>query len=259
MSETAAPDSNLRALVVTLAVAFVCALLVSAVSVTLRPMQRANVEAERNAQLELVLDALSAIGSRRTIDSLEPRIVELASGEFDQRIDVATFDAERAAGKPGQGVTIPGDLDAAGLGRRALHARVYLVSDGQGRIELVILPVSGRGYQSTLHAWLVMDGDGRSVRALKFYRHGETPGVGSRIEDPEWEALWQDLPAFDDDGIMRLGVRTRPGAAAAVGEYLVDGISGATRTTQGVDGMIRFWLGDFGFGPFLGRIREERL
>ena len=104
-----------------------------------------------------------------------------------------------------------------------------------------------------------MDGDATTVRALKFYQHGETPGVGARIEDPEWEAKWQDLTAFDDDGVLRLGVRTRPGMTAAPGSYLVDGISGATRTTQGVDGMLRFWLGDYGFGPFLERIREEKL
>jgi Na+-transporting NADH:ubiquinone oxidoreductase subunit C len=57
--------------------------------------------------------------------------------------------------------------------------------------------------------------------------------------------------------VLRLGVRTRPGMSDADGGYLVDGISGATRTTQGVDGMMRFWLGEFGFGPFLERIRGE--
>ena len=41
--------------------------------------------------------------------------------------------------------------------------------------------------------------------------------------------------------------------------YQVDGISGATRSALGVHGMVRFWLGEFGFGPFLQRLREERL
>ncbi len=258
MSETVRTSSDLKALAVTLCVAFICALLVSAVAVKLRPIQLANIEAERIAQLELVLDALSDMGRRQTIEDLEARIVDLASGEFDDSIDPAGFDAERAASRPATSAAIPGELDVAGLKRRALHAQIYLVRGYDQRIELIILPVSGRGYQSTLRAWLVLDGDTRSVRALKFYQHGETPGVGARIEEPDWEAQWQDREIYDEDGVLRIGVRTL-GASADDAYYQVDGISGATRTALGVHGMVRFWLGEFGFGPFLQRVREDRL
>ena len=257
MSETIATDTTRRALGVALTVAFVCAVLVSAVAVGLRPIQKANVEAERIAQLELVLVALSDIGRNLSIEGLDSRIVELGSGAYDDSIDVSTFDAEAAAGKPGTSEAIPAELDVAGIKRRARHARVYLVRDAADRIELIILPVYGRGYQSTLRAWLVLDGDTRTVRALKFYQHGETPGVGARIDEPGWEAQWRDLSAYDDEGVLRIGVRLHAG----VDEYSafkVDGISGATRTAQGVDGMMRFWLGEFGFAPYLQRVREEQ-
>ena len=257
MSETIATDNTYRALGVALTVAFICALLVSAVSVGLRPLQKANVEAERIAQLELVLGALSDIGRSLSIEGLEAPIVELGSGVYDGSIDVSTFDAETAAGKPGSSVAIPADLDVAGIKRRARHARIYLVRDAADRIELIILPVYGRGYQSTLRAWLVLDGDTRTVRALKFYQHGETPGVGARIEEPAWEVQWRDLPAYDHEGVLRIGVRLHAGADD-YSAFKVDGISGATRTAQGVDGMMRFWLGEFGFAPYLQRIREER-
>ena len=260
MSEVAAKDTTTRALAMAIAVAFICGLLVSVVAVSLRPIHKANIEAERIAQLELVLGALSDIGRVLTIENLEARIVDLERGEFDDSIDPATFDAERAATRPATSTAIPADLDLAGLKRRALYAPVYLVRDASEQIDLVILPVSGRGYQSTLRAWLVLDGDTQTVRALKFYQHGETPGVGARIEEPEWEAQWRDLRAFDDTGVLRIGVRSQTGGAYSDdAEYQVDGISGATRTTQGVDGMLRFWLGEFGFSTFLKRIREERI
>jgi Na+-transporting NADH:ubiquinone oxidoreductase subunit C len=188
MSDTVSKDNTLRALGVALAVAFVCALLVSVVAVSLRPVHRANIEAERIAQLELVLAALSDIGRAQTIDSLEARLVDLETGAFDDSTDPTAFDADRAASKPATSVAIPAELDLAGLKRRALLAQVYLVRGSGNAIDLIILPVSGRGYQSTLRAWLVLDGDARTVRALKFYQHGETPGVGARIEEPEWEA-----------------------------------------------------------------------
>ena len=47
-----------------------------------------------------------------------------------------------------------------------------------------------------------------------------------------------------------------PGSPEAA--HLVDGISGATRTSQGVTDLLRFWLGDNGFGPYLDRIRPSR-
>ena len=238
-------------------VAFVSALMVSTVAVYLRPLQQANIEAERIAQLELVLEALSGIGLARSLDQLDARMVELSSGAYDDSIDIATYDAERAAGRAASSVAIPTEADLAGLKRREKHARIYLVGD-TGRIEFIILPVRGRGYQSTLRAWLVLDGDTRTVRALKFYQHGETPGVGARIEEPQWEAQWRGLSAYDDDGVLRIGVRSVAGGFDEFAQHRVDAISGATRTAQGVDGMVRFWLGEFGFEPYLKRLREEQ-
>ena len=258
MSEATNPESTARALGVTFAVAFVCALLVSVVSVSLRPVQQANVEAERIRQL--VHEALSGIDTTLQSENLEARMVELDSGEFDESVDPATFDAEAAASNPQTSVEIPREHDLARLKRRATQAPVYLLRGNDGAIHTIILPISGRGYQSILRAWLLLDGDATSVRALKIYEQGETPGVGSRVEDADWLAQWRGRPIYDDDGVLRLGVMTRGGAdSAEYARYKVDSISGATRTARGVDGMVRFWLGDFGFGPFLGRIREGKV
>ena len=37
--------------------------------------------------------------------------------------------------------------------------------------------------------------------------------------------------------------------------FKVDGLSGATITSRGVSQMLRYWMGDDGFGPFLQRFR----
>jgi len=116
MSEATARDTTLRALTVALLVAFVCGLLVSVVAVKLRPLQRANVEAERIAQLELVLAALSGIGRELDMDSLEQHMVELASGRFDASIDSARFD-------------VYGLVDSALMGDAA-HTAHYSIGSG---------------------------------------------------------------------------------------------------------------------------------
>ena len=40
--------------------------------------------------------------------------------------------------------------------------------------------------------------------------------------------------------------------------YHVDGLSGSTLTSNGVTHLVRFWLGDHGFGPYLARYRTDR-
>jgi len=39
-------------------------------------------------------------------------------------------------------------------------------------------------------------------------------------------------------------------------QWQVDGLSGATLTTKGVDNLVRYWLGDQGFKPLLENLRQ---
>ena len=39
----------------------------------------------------------------------------------------------------------------------------------------------------------------------------------------------------------------------------VDGLSGATLTSTGVQNTFNFWFGDLGFGPFLAKVRDGGL
>ncbi len=41
--------------------------------------------------------------------------------------------------------------------------------------------------------------------------------------------------------------------------YEIDGLSGATITSNGVEGLVNYWLGPDGFGPFLDRYRKSEL
>jgi Na+-transporting NADH:ubiquinone oxidoreductase subunit C len=37
--------------------------------------------------------------------------------------------------------------------------------------------------------------------------------------------------------------------------HQVDGLAGATLTSNGVDNLLKFWLGQNGFGPFIANLR----
>lgn len=245
-------DGPMKALIVATLVALICAVVVSITAVTLKPLQEANIDSERQARMQQMLAGLPGlqdIVSEAGADSLVAVLVDLDSGAVVESADPASYDQRAAAADAETSVAIPKEDDLAGLGRRARHAPAYLVHDGKA-LSLVVLPVHGSGYQSTLYGYLALDGDLESVAALSFYEHGETPGIGSRIQDPAWEALWPGTPIADENGDIRIAVVR----GTSVEPYEVDGISGATRTSDGVTNLLRFWLGHFGYGPFLERL-----
>jgi Na+-transporting NADH:ubiquinone oxidoreductase subunit C len=132
------------------------------------------------------------------------------------------------------------------------------VRDAQ-RVRLIVLPVHGSGYVSTLYGHLALDSDGRTIRGLDFYEHAETPGLGSEIETPAWRALWPGKLTRDASGALRVGVakgKVDPDGPDAA--YQVDGITGATRTGIGVTNLLRFWLGPDGYGPYLERLSRTQ-
>ncbi|MEM1151359.1 MAG: NADH:ubiquinone reductase (Na(+)-transporting) subunit C, partial [Pseudomonadota bacterium] len=108
-------------------------------------------------------------------------------------------------------------------------------------------PVQGKGLWSTLKGFLALDADGQTVRGITFYSHKETPGLGGEVDNDAWKAKWPGKKVYDDRGQVALGVVKGSGS----GDYQIDGLSGATITSNGVDGIVEYWLGDNGFGPFI--------
>ncbi len=238
-------------------VALCCAIIVSSASIVLEPRQTAHLEAERAARMAAMLQALPGMAevlAESGADSLTTYLVDLSSGQIATGETTETYDTNAAAADPTTAVIIPAEVDIAGLRQRAPFAPVHVL-ERDGRVELVVLPVSGTGYQSRIHALLALEADLRTVAALTITAQAETAGLGARIEDAEWQALWSGRDVADDNGEIVIAVVR----GQASGPHEVDGISGATRTGNGVTNMLQYWLGDHGFGPFLEQLRDGGL
>lgn len=251
----ALPNDNLtKTIGFAFLVALTASIFVSFAAVMLRPIQLENLDRERQARMAMIVTALPGMAdilASTAVDKLEVRIVNLDNGSFAAGIEAADFDQRRAARDPEFSTKIPNEADVAGIKRRANFAPVYFLRR-QGVLELVVLPVRGLGYQSMLYAYLALKADGNTIAGLTIYEHGETPGIGARIEDPDWQALWPGKKLVNEVGEIRISVVR----GQADGPFEVDGISGATRTGNGISNMLRFWLGDYGFGAFLVRLRS---
>lgn len=250
-------DDPVKIFSVAFLVALICAIVVSSAAILLEPRQTAHLEAERAARMAAMLDTLPSMAdvlAESGADSLTTYLVDLSSGQIATGHDPNTYDVDAAAADPATAVAIPAELDIAGLRQRAPLAPVHIL-ESDGRVELIVLPVSGTGYQSRIEALLALEADLTTVAALTITAQGETAGLGSRIENPEWQALWPGREVADDSGAIVISVVR----GQASGPHEVDGISGATRTGNGVTNMLRYWLGEDGFGPFLTQLRDGGL
>ena len=91
---------------------------------------------------------------------------------------------------------------------------------------------------------------------MGFYEHGETPGLGGEVDNPLWKDNWPGKKIYGDDGDVQLTViKGSVDKSRSEAIYQVDGLSGATLTTRGVDNLVEFWMGKNGFGKFLSNLK----
>lgn len=251
-------ESVTRTLLVAFLVSLVCSSLVASAAVVLKPRQIANaiLDVRRN-----ILEVAGLFDPEGDVNELfaavEPRVVDLETGAYLDDVDPDSFDPAEARKDPELSVSIPPELDVARIGRRAKRAVVYLVREGD-EVVRIILPVSGYGLWSTLYGFLALEPDGNTVADIVFYAHAETAGIGDFVNKDTWRARWPGKRAFDDEGELRLEVfKGRVGQDDPLADHRVDGVSGATLTGNGVTNLIRYWLGEHGFGPYLRNIQRE--
>lgn len=248
--------------VVALAVCLVCSIVVSAAAVYLKPMQTANAKADRRRNILAVAELMQPGADVNAIfrERIDPRVVDLSTGEYAADIDPASYDQRSAATDPERNVDIPADADAAGIKRRAQYAEVYLVRGQQGALQTVVLPIHGYGLWSTMYGFIAVKPDGNTVSGLNFYEQGETPGLGAKVTSADWQAIWEGKKIYGEDGEVALRViKGAVGPDTADAQYKVDGLSGATLTSRGVSGTLAYWFSERGFKPYLKNLAADKL
>ncbi len=120
------------------------------------------------------------------------------------------------------------------------------------------IPISGKGLWSTIYGYLALNADGETIKGITFYKHGETPGLGGEVDKEWFTANFRGKRIVDKDGNL-VGVQIAKGQVAAndpEAYHKVDGISGATMTTKGVNIFIEQDLATY--DPFLEKLRARK-
>ena len=131
-------------------------------------------------------------------------------------------------------VVAPGDLN-----RDTLTA----VVNGE---EKLIVHVKGAGLWGGIWGWVSINKDGKTVFGTFFNHESETAGLGARIKDDQsFQDAFQNKQIFDESGNVALSVLKKGKEGNLSKEYIVEAVTGATLTSNGVNDMIQAGLNKY--------------
>ncbi len=248
---------------VSLLVCFACSVVVSGAAVLLKPERLANKELDRNKNIlqaaglydketsgpDVDIEGLFENFEIRLADLEEKRLLSALEAS-DLGIDPATYDQRKASKDPDLSKALTTAEDVASISRRARYSVVYILKE-EGDIDKIVLPVHGYGLWSTMYGFISLEADLETVSGITFYEHGETAGLGGEIDNPKWKAIWPGKSIYADGEVALKVIKGAVNPNSADARYQIDGLSGATLTSKGVENMVAYWLGDQAFGPIL--------
>ena len=206
----------------------VVAALLAVVSLSLQPLQNEN---KQNEKRQNILSAIHVTSSAETSNKdfnqyIKEQYVLNAAGEMKEG-DAFNIDVAGEYAKP--------------AGERQLPVFVAEV-DGAKKY---ILPLYGTGLWGPIWGYIALDEDKSTVYGAFFDHSGETPGLGAEISTTHFTDQFQGKSIFENSELVGLLVVK----GGANGNHEVDGISGGTLTSKGVENMIKSYLSYY--EPFL--------
>jgi Na+-transporting NADH:ubiquinone oxidoreductase subunit C len=204
----------------------IVAFLLAFVSSSLKETQNKNVELDKMKQ---ILSALNVDTKGQDAEALYNKYVKA-----DPVLNAAGEVVSENGGFKIEMATEMGKAEA----ERQLPLYVCEV-DGQTKY---VIPLSGAGLWGAIWGYVGLDEDKNTVYGVYFSHESETPGLGAEITSAKFQNQFPGKQVLKDGeialGVEKNGKVTEP-------DYQVDGISGGTITSKGVDAMIKSCMGQY--------------
>lgn len=250
-------DHPVKVISVALLISFICSLIVSFVALNLKDLQTKN---KANEKIINILKTAGIYNKNISMDILfkeiKAYVVDLKTGEITENFP-STINERKFAKQADTSINLSNDINIIKVPSVSRYKVVYL-HKVDNKIQSLIIPINGYGIWSTLYGFVSVDynnGKFDKFKNINFYEHAETPGLGGEVDNPKWKQKWNGKTIFNSDN--EYVFRVIKGTSKL--SHQVDGLSGATFTTRGVNNMIKFWFNENGFGPFLAKVKNGYL
>ena len=242
-------------------VCVVCSLAVASTSLGLRDLQDTNKR--RDAQSSI----LGALGLPENGAPLEGEAIDRL---WEQRVELVVVDREGLSvegteeDRDADGDVDQDDVDIArgeakGTDKPPEIVSVYQRTDS-GSAGAYAIPVYGNGLWGPVSGFLAVGADGSSIIGATFFAPKETPGLGAEITEPKFIDQWKGKKIAANGQAEPIDVVKGSSKLLCADrlEHCVDGVSGATITSRGVDKMVEEAI-DTIYAPYLARVRQGKV
>lgn len=100
----------------------------------------------------------------------------------------------------------------------------------------VVLPLTGKGLWDDIWGYIALGADMNTIKGAIFDHAGETPGLGAEIATPKYQAQFQGQTIYEGEQLVGINV-VKGGAQGAA--HSVDAVTGGTKTSDGLENMIK--------------------
>jgi len=108
--------------------------------------------------------------------------------------------------------------------------------------EVAIIPLVGKGLWGPIWGYVALESDFNTIYGANFDHKTETPGLGAEIRESWFSNPFVGKTIYNDSGDL-VSVSVVKGSAAPDNPHAVDGITGGTITSNGVDEMLERTFG----------------
>jgi Na+-transporting NADH:ubiquinone oxidoreductase subunit C len=214
----------------------IVAAILSVAAMLLKPFQ------ERNVEIAKKLDILRSVGGATGVASASSKndYVEAEYEKYILESYVINTEGIRVEGIDAFTVNLKEELNKP-LEMRNLPVYVAQQEDGSRNF---IIPLLGRGLWGPIRGYIALNEDFNTIFGAIFDHDKETPGLGAEINTDDFQDQFRGKQIFDENGEF-VSIRVQKAGLPPFGNHSVDGISGGTITSVGVDLMLRDVLGSY--------------
>ncbi|EJW93720.1 NADH:ubiquinone oxidoreductase, Na(+)-translocating, C subunit [gut metagenome] len=222
-------NSNSYTIIYASVLVVIVAFLLAFVSSALKPTQDKNVQLDKKKQI------LAALNLRDIPkDQIEAKYDEVIKADM-------VIKADGSVVKAGENK----DQDGFNVDNKSITAEnlPLYVCEINGETKYVV-PMSGRGLWGGLWGYMAVNSDCATIFGTYISHESETAGLGSLIAEEKFQVLFQNKKIFSDPASSEVALHVVKKGKVEKGQedYQVDGITGATLTTNGVDAMVNAGL-----------------
>lgn len=140
--------------------------------------------------------------------------------------------------------------------RKPIEDRIiplYIFKSKKGG-EISIVKLFGKGLWDEISGYIALNSDMNTIVGASFDHKGETPGMGAEMKDnPKFSTQFKGKTIFDSsDKLVSINVRK---GGAVDKNHDVDGITGATLTSNGITAMLKSSLENY--EPYLRKQKAK--